>query len=39
MTENEPFSMKAPTFNGLEEAWHEWSFVMRAFLAGKLEKG
>ena len=39
MTEEENLSLKAPTFNGLEEAWHEWSFIMRAYIAGRLPQG
>ena len=31
--------LKPPTFDGLEEHWQEWSFVMRAYLAGKLDQG
>ena len=31
--------MKAPTFDGQEASWQEWCFVMRAYLAGKLERG
>jgi len=39
MAEEEGTIMKAPTFDGTEAMWQEWSFVMRAYLAGKLENG
>ena len=39
MAEEEGTVMKAPTFDGQEASWQEWSFVMRAYLAGKLKRG
>ena len=39
MAEDEGCLMKPPTFTGLESEWQEWSFVMRAYLAGKLGQG
>ena len=29
---------RPPNFDGLEESWQEWSFVMRAFLGGQHER-
>jgi hypothetical protein len=30
--------LRPPSFDGLEEQWQEWSFVMRAFLGGQHER-
>ena len=39
MAEEEGTILKPPVFDGSEEHWQEWSFVMRAYIAGKLERG
>merc|ERR1712086_1216009 len=39
MAEEEGTILKPPAFDGSEEQWQEWSFVMRAYIAGKLERG
>ena len=39
MAEEEGTILKPPVFDGAEEQWQEWSFVMRAYIAGKLERG
>ncbi|CAK0889405.1 unnamed protein product, partial [Prorocentrum cordatum] len=33
--ERQGFGLKPPTFDGNEETWTEWSFVMRAYLGGQ----
>ncbi len=30
--------LRPPSFDGIEEQWQEWSFVMRAFLGGQHER-